>query len=195
MLEAIRKGAPGSLVGFLYTPEKVIDNWRDRVDRTKASYTLDKLEAERQLRTAKLNAVNVDTSAKLTELKASEPDKGDLPKLVKVAPLKDVTKAGTTITSSSDKQPIDNKGAKPKVPRPKVDLTVPCITPECKGMGLFRVPGGWRCSPCNILNVNKAAASIPERSWNAPEEPKEETSWVPWRRTTKSWNNYTPGTK
>jgi hypothetical protein len=35
MLEAIRKGAPGSLVGFLYTPEKVIDNWRDRVDRTK----------------------------------------------------------------------------------------------------------------------------------------------------------------
>jgi len=169
----------------MYSPDETVDNWRERVDRTKASYTLDKLEAERQLRTAKLNAVVVDTSAKLTELKANEPEKGAIPKLAKVAPLKDATKAGTTKTIFSDTQPDnDNKGAKPKSCSTKVE---PKFTPVRLKPGSFYAPGeiprnsGTPASESNNSDCPFVQRTTKERPWNIEPDP-EPSSWIPWRK-------------
>ena len=192
LLDAVRQGAPRTLVGFIYAPEdRAVDNWRERVDRTKASYTLDKLESERQLRVAKLNSVVVDTSVKMGELKTSNP-KADLPKLVKVAPLKDAATTSKAITIDSAKPPKDDQGAKPKVP---IVNSRYCTTPSCRSVGLVNCLDGLKC-------IRHAPQPIPDDDTyfgrNIPDRPepipvsKDEGSWIPWRKS-KSWNDYKPG--
>jgi hypothetical protein len=194
LLDAVRKGAPSTLVGFIYAPEeRAVDNWRERVDRTKASYTLDKLESERQLRVAKLNSVVIDTSVRMEELKTSDIPKEDLPKLAKVAPLKDATSTSKAVTFASAKSPKDDQGAKPKVPSIKSRY---CTTPSCNRIGLINCPIGLKCTE----HAPRIVVPDPDTYYgrNIPERPepipvsKDEGSWIPWRRS-KSWNDYKPG--
>lgn len=192
LLDAVRKGAPRTLVGFIYHSDSDVDDWREKVDRTKASYTLDKLESERQLRAAKLNSVVVDTTMKMGELKASDTPKADLPKLVKVAPLKDATDINTVLTKVSDKRPPVSMGVKPKVPRPTSNQ---CISSDCTGLGIVSVPGGFRCWRCDSKKSHERIARIEAA---CPDPPLEETkdnneSWFSWRRKNTSWNDYKPG--
>jgi len=104
LMQQIVKAPVGTLVSYIHAERPASsDNWRDKAERKIVTFKLDKMETDRQLRTAKLNALNTETATMAVAL-----PKESQPKLEVTKPLRDpptTDKSGNSIKPASFSKP------------------------------------------------------------------------------------------